>query len=94
MRLRLKRSLIPSRGEPKMFNNLTPKEMQILDMMAIQHMSVKEISDKLLISKRTVHYHLGNIYKKRNYPNNSRSQMKLALEYAQYVGSTLANKDE
>lgn len=77
-----------------MYDNLTPKEHTILNLMAIERMTVNEIGEKLLISKRTVHYHLQNIYKKQGYEPNSRSQMKLALEYADYVSKQLANKED
>jgi DNA-binding NarL/FixJ family response regulator len=73
-----------------MYDNLTPKESNILHLMAIDRLSVHEISEKLLISKRTVHYHLQNIYKKRGYEPNARSQMRLALEYAEYISKQLA----
>lgn len=77
-----------------MYDNLTPKELSILKLMAIDRMTVNQISEKLLISKRTVHYHLQNIYKKQGYEPNARSQMKLALEYADYVSKQLANNED
>jgi DNA-binding NarL/FixJ family response regulator len=77
-----------------MYDNLTPKELAILKLMAIDRMTVNQISEKLLISKRTVHYHLQNIYKKQGYEPNARSQMKLALEYADYVSKQLANNED
>jgi DNA-binding NarL/FixJ family response regulator len=77
-----------------MYDNLTPKELAILKLMAIDRMTVNQISEKLLISKRTVHYHLQNIYKKQGYEPNARSQMKLALEYADYVSKQLAKNED
>jgi len=77
-----------------MYDNLTPKELAILKLMAIDRMTVNQISEKLLISKRTVHYHLQKIYKKQGYEPNARSQMKLALEYADYVSKQLANNED
>ncbi len=73
-----------------MFDNLTVKEKYILHLMAVDKLTVKEISDKVLISTRTVHYHLQNIYKKRGYPTSARSQMKVALEYVEYINSGIA----
>lgn len=76
-----------------MFDNLTAKEKLILHLMAIEQKTVSQIGEQLLISKRTVHYHLQNIYKKRGYEPNARSQMKLALEYVEYTSKSLANSE-
>lgn len=45
--------------------NLTSRELQIIDCM-IQHMSNKEIANKLFISERTVETHRKNIFRKTN----------------------------
>ncbi|MBS1916022.1 MAG: response regulator transcription factor [Bacteroidetes bacterium] len=45
--------------------NLTSRELQVIDCM-IQHMSNKEIANKLFISERTVETHRKNIFRKTN----------------------------
>ena len=45
--------------------NLTNRELQIIECM-IQHLSNKDIANKLFISERTVETHRKNIYRKTN----------------------------
>ena len=45
--------------------NLTNRELQIIECI-IQHLSNKDIANKLFISERTVETHRKNIYRKTN----------------------------
>ena len=45
--------------------NLTPRELEIISCI-IQHLSNREIANKLFISERTVETHRKNIYRKTN----------------------------
>jgi DNA-binding CsgD family transcriptional regulator len=64
---------------PERNRSLTPREREILILMASGH-SNKTISDELLISPHTVKSHICNIYKKIS--TNNRFQAALwALKY-------------
>lgn len=47
---------------------LTPTEVKVLSLIAQGHSS-KETADKLVVSKRTVDFHLANIYDKLQVSN-------------------------
>lgn len=47
---------------------LTPTEAKVLSLVAEGHTS-KEVADRLVISKRTVDFHLANIYDKLQVSN-------------------------
>jgi DNA-binding CsgD family transcriptional regulator len=47
---------------------LTPTEVKVLSLIAQGHSS-KEAADKLVVSKRTVDFHLANIYDKLQVSN-------------------------
>ena len=53
----------PSPKKQEAEHNLTDRELEILQMLADGYY-VKEIVDQLDISKRTVHFHCTNLYKK------------------------------
>lgn len=76
-----------------MFDNLTKRELDILHMIAIDRLTVNQVGDKLLISKRTVHFHLQNIYKKCNIADSHRYLINLALDYADYHRNSLASDE-
>lgn len=50
-------------GEGQGFEGLTPREQDVLQVL-LQGYSNKEIARRLVISERTVHTHLGNIFSK------------------------------
>ncbi|MEX1051830.1 MAG: helix-turn-helix transcriptional regulator [Patescibacteria group bacterium] len=50
--------IVPQRGV-----RLTPTEIKVLSLIAQGHSS-KEAADRLVVSKRTVDFHLANIYDK------------------------------
>lgn len=56
-------------------HNLTPREKQILDLLA-KAMLYKEIADDLGISTETVRYHLQNIYKKLHVRTRTEAVLK------------------
>lgn len=47
---------------------LTKREVEVL-MLVIEGKSSKEVADQLFVSKRTVDFHLANIYDKLNVTN-------------------------
>ena len=47
---------------------LTKREIEVLTLV-IEGMSSKEVADQLFVSKRTVDFHLANIYEKLNVSN-------------------------
>jgi len=55
--------------------NLTPREREILDLLA-QGDLCKEIAEKLNLSLRTVHTHLKNIYEKLHVRSRTQAVMK------------------
>lgn len=67
-----------------MFDKLTKRELDILHMIAIDRLTVNQVGEKLLISKRTVHFHLQNVYKKCNISDTNRHLINLALDYSEY----------
>lgn len=54
---------MPSSGGSKCSINLTKREIQVLSLIAQGH-SNKEAADTMAVSKRTVDFHLANIYDK------------------------------
>lgn len=55
---------------------LTNREKEVLSMIS-EGMSSQEVADKLCISKRTVDFHLGNIYEKFNVANRVQAVRRL-----------------
>lgn len=55
--------------------NLTPRETEILDLLA-QGYLCKEIADKLTLSLRTVHTHLKHIYEKLHVRSRTQAVLK------------------
>lgn len=76
-----------------MFDKLTKRELDILHMIAIDRLTVNQVGEKLLISKRTVHFHLQNIYKKCDIAESHRYLINLALDYADYHRKLLATDE-
>jgi DNA-binding CsgD family transcriptional regulator len=54
--------------EPTQTVKLTKREVEVL-MLVIEGNSSKEVADQLFVSKRTVDFHLANIYDKLNVTN-------------------------
>jgi predicted ATPase/DNA-binding CsgD family transcriptional regulator len=52
-----------ARPAPTAQNELTPRELEVLKLVA-QGLSDAEVSDRLVVSRRTVHSHLRSIYRK------------------------------
>lgn len=52
-----------NRSEPPRPVRLTKREIEVLSLIA-QGLSSKEVADALFVSKRTVDFHLANIYDK------------------------------
>lgn len=76
-----------------MFDKLTKRELDILHMISIDRLTVNQVGEKLLISKRTVHFHLQNIYKKCDIAESHRYLINLALDYADYHRKLLATDE-
>ena len=55
-------------SEPTQTIKLTKREVEVL-MLVIEGKSSKEVADQLFVSKRTVDFHLANIYDKLNVTN-------------------------
>jgi DNA-binding NarL/FixJ family response regulator len=55
--------------------NLTPRELEILELLAKGDLC-KEIADKLGLSLRTVHTHLKNIYEKLHVRSRTQAVLK------------------
>jgi DNA-binding NarL/FixJ family response regulator len=55
--------------------NLTPRELEILELLAHGDLC-KEIADKLGLSLRTVHTHLKNIYEKLHVRSRTQAVLK------------------
>lgn len=58
---------------------LTPTEIKVLSLIAQGHSS-KEAAEKLVVSKRTVDFHLANIYDKLQV-NNRVQALRAATRY-------------
>ena len=54
------------------YAQLSAREMEVLQLAALGHMS-REIADVLYLSKRTVDYHLGNVFYKLGVSNRIRA---------------------
>lgn len=54
------------------YAQLSAREMEVLQLAALGQMS-KEIADALYLSKRTVDYHLGNVFYKLGVSNRIRA---------------------
>ena len=54
--------------QPEGKNKLSPRELEILNLLADGHLQ-KQIAGDLKISPKTVDFHIGHIYKKLNVPN-------------------------
>lgn len=54
--------------------SLTKRELEVLRSVA-QGMSSKEVGDNLHISKRTIDFHLGNIYRRLDLKNRTDAVM-------------------
>jgi RNA polymerase sigma factor (sigma-70 family) len=67
-------------------NELTSREEQVIHLLAVDGMSVKQIAESLKISPRTVHFHLQNCYKKLGYEYNARNQTRIVIEYRTHIG--------
>jgi DNA-binding NarL/FixJ family response regulator len=63
---------------------LTEREHRIARMLANMH-TVEQIAHELNIKRRTVHFHLQNIYRKLDYPPHQRNQTRLAHYYYQWM---------
>ena len=59
---------------------LTRREIEVLSLIA-QGLTSKEVSDELVLSKRTVDFHLSNVYEKLGVNNRV-----LAFRYAARLG--------
>jgi DNA-binding NarL/FixJ family response regulator len=55
---------------------LTARESEVLTMIGGQGMSSKECSEALVVSKRTVDFHLANIFEKLNCNNRVKAYVK------------------
>jgi DNA-binding CsgD family transcriptional regulator len=55
--------LSPNSAEPADHGNLTPREIEVLSMLA-EGLLARTIAARMRVSTRTVHKHLGNIYRK------------------------------
>jgi len=60
-------TLVPSASEDQIVK-LTKREIEVLTLV-VQGNSSKEVADKLFVSKRTVDFHLANIYDKLHVSN-------------------------
>lgn len=45
-------------------HNLTPREVELIKLMAIQGLSSRSMAEKLHIQEKTVHVHIRNIFQK------------------------------
>ncbi|MHB1001516.1 MAG: helix-turn-helix domain-containing protein [Armatimonadota bacterium] len=66
---------------------LTKREVEVLGLV-VEGRSSKEVADKLFVSKRTVDFHLANIYEKLQVTNRVQalwraSKLGLLSEYGQ-----------
>ncbi len=55
-------------GETNAPISLTPRELEVL-VAVFSGKSAKEIAEELFLSKRTVEFHLANVYRKLNVSN-------------------------
>jgi DNA-binding NarL/FixJ family response regulator len=67
-------------------NSLTSRELQVIHLLAVDSLSVKQIAESLKISPRTVHFHMQNCYKKLGYEFNARNQTRMVIEYRTFIG--------
>jgi DNA-binding NarL/FixJ family response regulator len=59
-----------SRGEPKPASTLTPREVEVLKLVA-QGLSNPAIAERLVLSEHTVHRHVANILTKLRLPSRA-----------------------
>lgn len=62
-------------------DNLTQREKDVIEAL-VKLRNVDLVAEALDITKRTVHFHLQNIYKKCEYPPHKRNQMRLVLDWS------------
>ncbi len=67
-------------SETKQGVRLTPTEVRVLSLIAQGHSS-QEAADKMVVSKRTVDFHLANVYQKLQVKNRV-----MALRVASRLG--------
>lgn len=65
-------------------NNLTQRERDVIQAL-VNLRNVDLVAEALQITKRTVHFHLQNVYKKLEYPASKRNQMRLVLDWTRYM---------
>lgn len=86
-------SISPRTSEATRGVRLTPTEVRVLSLIA-QGYSSREAADRLVVSKRTVDFHLANIYDKLNVKNRVqalRSATRLGLiPFEPFFGHTQA----
>lgn len=62
-------------------DNLTQREKDVVQAL-VKLRNVDLVAEALSITKRTVHFHLQNVYKKLEYPPHKRNQMRLVLDWS------------
>lgn len=70
-------------AKPPAIVHLTPGELIVVDLAA-QGYTAAEMGRRLMLSKRTVDFHLGNVYAKLGYQDDKRycPRVRLAVEAA------------
>ena len=64
---------LPDNGQPAHTIKLTRREMDVLYLLIMEAKSADEVADTLACSKRTVDFHLANIYRKLQVSNRAQA---------------------
>ena len=72
-------SMLPAKSSPSYPDGLTAREVEVLRLMA-QGLTDAQIAEQLMISSRTVSWHLSTIYSKIQVSSRS-AATRYALEY-------------